>query len=88
MNSKNLVVERVFDVDMHTVWRAITEKELMKQWYFDLEDFRAEVGFRFEFWADDDKGKRWKHLCEITDVNPETKLVYSWKYDGYSGIST
>jgi len=87
MEDKNLVVERLFKVDRKLVWQAITEKELMKQWYFDLEEFHAVVGFRFEFMGGEPNGKQWKHLCEITEVIPENKLTYSWKYEGYEGIS-
>ncbi|HSH18897.1 MAG TPA: hypothetical protein VLA03_00500 [Draconibacterium sp.] len=30
-------------------WKAITVKEEMKKWYFDLEEFIPEVGFEFSF---------------------------------------
>lgn len=58
----------------------------MKQWYFDLAEFKPEVGFEFQFYAGDEK-KQWLHFCKITDVVPGKKLTYSWKYDCYSGIS-
>jgi uncharacterized protein YndB with AHSA1/START domain len=87
MSHQNVIVERVFDADLKLVWKAITEKEMMKQWYIDLKEFKAVVGFKFEFWAGEDGGKQWKHLCEITEVIPERKLTYSWKYEGYGGIS-
>lgn len=87
MNNQSLIIERIFNADIKLVWRAITEKELMKQWYFDLKEFKAVVGFKFEFWAGEEGGKQWKHLCEITEVIPERKLTYSWKYEGYSGMS-
>jgi uncharacterized protein YndB with AHSA1/START domain len=87
MSNKNVIVERVFDADKELVWRAITEKEIMKQWYFDVKEFKAVVGFKFEFWGGEEGSKQWKHLCEITEVVPEKKLAYSWKYEGYSGMS-
>jgi len=87
MKEQNLVVERIFNADRKLVWQAITEKDLMKQWYFDLKEFNAVVGFKFEFMGGEPNGKQWKHLCEITEVIPESKLTYSWKYEGYSGIS-
>ena len=58
----------------------------MKQWYFDLVEFKHEVGFEFEFYAGDEK-KKWLHLCKITEVVIGKKLTYSWRYDGYAGIS-
>lgn len=71
MSNKDLIVERVFDADIELVWRALTEKELMKQWYFDMEEFKTVVGFKFQFWGGEEGGKQWKHLCEITEVIPE-----------------
>jgi len=68
------------------VWKAITDKNDMKQWYFDLVEFKPEVGFEFEFYAGDEK-KKWLHLCKITEVVIGKKLTYSWRYDGYAGIS-
>lgn len=52
-----------------------------------MKEFKAVVGFKFEFWGGEEGGKQWKHLCEITEVVSESKLTYSWKYEGYSGIS-
>lgn len=87
MSERNVIVERVFAADSHMVWRALTEKDLMKLWYFDIAEFRPEVGFKFDFLAGDTNGKQWKHLCEVTEVVPETKLVHTWTYEGYSGVS-
>lgn len=32
-------------------------------------------------------GVQYLHLCEITEVVPEKKLTYSWRYNGYEGNS-
>jgi uncharacterized protein YndB with AHSA1/START domain len=58
----------------------------MRQWYFDLADFKPEPGFEFQFLAGTDD-KKWLHLCKVTDVVPGRKLTYSWRYDGYEGNS-
>ena len=68
------------------VWSAITNKDEMKKWYFDLKEFRAEVGFRFEFWGGTEE-KQYLHKCEIKEVIPNQKLSYSWLYEGYKGES-
>ena len=80
-------ITRVFDADISLVWRAITEKELMKQWYFELDEFLPVVGFKFEFKGGPEDGIQYNHLCEIMEVEFEKKLTYSWKYEGYEGIS-
>jgi uncharacterized protein YndB with AHSA1/START domain len=58
----------------------------MKQWYFDLPEFKPEVGFSFDFMGGPDH-KQYKHLCTITEVVPGKKLTYSWRYEGYEGNS-
>ena len=82
-----IAISKVFDAEKSLVWQAITQKELMKQWYFDLEEFKPEVGFKFEFKGGHEDGIQYNHLCEITEVEFEKKLTYSWKYEGYEGIS-
>jgi uncharacterized protein YndB with AHSA1/START domain len=84
---KNIVVEHIFNTDRQHVWRAITEREMMRQWYFDLASFQVEVGFKFDFWGGAPDGIQYQHLCQITEIIPQQKLKYSWQYNGYSGIS-
>jgi uncharacterized protein YndB with AHSA1/START domain len=85
MKDEPFIIERIFNVPAEKIWKAITDKEEMKQWYFDLAEFKCVVGFEFQFYAGDDK-KKWLHICKITEVVLEKKLSYSWRYDGYSGI--
>ncbi len=80
-------ISRVFDVEASMLWKAITDKEWMKQWYFDLKEFKPEVGFTFEFTGGHEDGLQYNHICEITEVIFEKKLSYTWKYEGYEGIS-
>ena len=86
MENKPIIVERVFNAPVSKVWKAITDKAEMKDWYFDLAEFKPEVGFKFQFMGGTEE-KQYLHLCEITDVVPEKKLTYSWRYDGYEGNS-
>lgn len=86
MQTKTVVVERVLNAPVALVWSAITRVEEMRKWYFGLEDFRAEVGFKFDFTAGADD-IRYKHLCEVTEAVINKRLAYSWKYDGYPGNS-
>lgn len=86
MENKPLIIEQVFNAPIALVWRAITEKELMKKWYFDISDFKPEVGNKFQF-IGGEEGKRYVHLCEVLEVFPNKKLKYSWKYEGNTGLS-
>lgn len=86
MTNNPFVIERTFKASPKRIWEAITQKEKMKEWYFDLEEFRAEVGFEFRF-SGGPPETQYLHICEVTEAVPEKKLTYSWRYDGYKGIS-
>lgn len=81
-----MVLERILNAPVEKVWLAITDKDQMKQWYFELAKFRPEVGFEFQF-EGGTEDRTYLHLCRITEVIPGRKLVYSWRYDGFDGIS-
>lgn len=86
MKTPPFVIERTFHASIERVWKALTDKDDMKQWYFDLPAFKPEVGFEFQFEAGEE-GKKYRHVCKITEVIVNRKLTYSWRYDGYAGIS-
>jgi uncharacterized protein YndB with AHSA1/START domain len=81
-----IVQEVVLNAPVAKVWKAITDKDDMKQWYFELESFKPEVGFEFQFYGGSEE-KQYLHLCKITEVIPGRRLSYSWRYDGYPGNS-
>ena len=91
MTTKNqlagtVVIERTFSAPPERIWKALTDVEEMRRWYFDLKEFEAEVGFEFEFTVEH-KGMTYHHLCKITEVIPQRKLAYTWRYKGHEGDS-
>lgn len=86
MKQEPFVIERLYNAPIQKVWKAITDKDQMKEWYFNLAEFRLEVGFEFEF-DGGPEDRVYKHLCKITEVIPGRKLTYSWRYEGYEGNS-
>jgi uncharacterized protein YndB with AHSA1/START domain len=81
------VIERTLNAPVDKVWRALTDRDEMKKWYFDLDAFKPEVGFTFQFAGQGHKGEKYMHLCEIKEVIPQQKLSYSWEYQGLQGSS-
>ena len=76
MNNQSVIIERTFNAPVEKVWKAITDKDEMKLWYFDLKEFKPEIGFKFQFTATGKDGdKQFVHHCEITEVIPEQKLT-------------
>jgi uncharacterized protein YndB with AHSA1/START domain len=86
MKAEPFVIERVYNAPVEKVWKAITNKDDMKQWYFDLPEFKPEVGFEFQF-EGKNEDRCYLHLCKITEVIAGRKLTCSWRYDGYEGNS-
>src|SRR5437763_13914464 len=89
MTTKNelaeaVVFERTFNAPVAKVWRALTEVEEMRQWYFDLKEFKPEVGFEFEVIVEHE-GTSYHHLCRVTEVVPEQKIAFTWRYRGELG---
>lgn len=85
-SAEALVIERTFNAPVARVWKALTDVEQMRQWYFELKEFKPEVGFEFEF-SVEHKGMNYHHLCKITEVIPQKKLVHTWRYKGHEGDS-
>jgi uncharacterized protein YndB with AHSA1/START domain len=86
MENAAYTIERTYKATADKVWKAITDRDEMAQWYFDLEAFRPEVGFEFRFYGGPPE-KQYLHVCVVTEVVPGRKITYSWRYDGYQGIS-
>ena len=87
MKTEPIVKEVVVNASAEKVWKAITDKDEMKQWYFDINEFKPEVGFEFFFIAGDEK-EQWKHLCKILEVIPNKKLSYTWSYEVFPSVTT
>ena len=86
MNNGSLIIEKTMNAPVEKVWAAITDKNAMKQWGFDVAEFRPEVGFEFRF-EGGDGCNNFLHNCRILEVIQNKKLVYTWQYEGYAGDS-
>ena len=91
MTTKNhlaeaVVIERTFNAPITRVWKALTDVDQMREGYFNRKEFRAEVGFEFEFTVEHE-GNTYHHLCRVTEVVPQKKLAYTWRYKDAPGNS-
>jgi uncharacterized protein YndB with AHSA1/START domain len=84
---KPFTIERTYNAPVSLVWQALTNKDLMKKWYFDLAEFKPEIGFEFRFSGGPAEDRQYLHVCVVTESIVNKKIAYSWKYDGYKGIS-
>jgi uncharacterized protein YndB with AHSA1/START domain len=79
-------VESVFNSTTEKVWEAITNPEFMKIWYFDISNFKLEVGNDFTFYGQDEIG--YIHKCSIINFEENKLLKHSWTYPEISKGST
>ena len=82
-----VIVERSLNAPIDVVWRAITDLDEMKRWYFPtIPAFKPKVGFKTQV-DTEHEGVIYEHLWEITEVIPGRKISYHWKYKGFPGDS-
>ena len=81
-----VIVERTLNAPVTRVWNALTDVDQIREWYFDLKEFKPEVGFQFEFVVEHE-GTIYHHLCRVTEVIAQKKIAYTWRYKGEPGDS-
>lgn len=94
MTAETVVIERTYNAPVEKVWTALTDVEQVREWYFDqvrewyfdLNEFIPEVGFEFGFVVEHE-GNRYDHRCKVTEVIPQRKIAYTWRYEGHEGDS-
>lgn len=86
-NDAPIIVEQLFNLDMQSVWDAITKHHLMIQWYFNnIPDFKAEVGFKTQFNVKA-PSRDFLHIWEVTKVIPLKQISYNWTFKDCIGSS-
>lgn len=82
MQINQVTKEIILQASVETVWRAITDKEEMKRWYFTIDEFIPEPGFQFKLYGER-KGIQYPISCTIREVQLNERLSYSWNYDDF-----
>jgi uncharacterized protein YndB with AHSA1/START domain len=84
--AESVIVERTLNAPVARVWQALTDVDQMREWYFDLKEFKPQIGFEFEF-SVEHEGTTYHHLCRVTEVIPQKKIAYTWRYKCEPGDS-
>ena len=79
-----VVKEVILDAPVSRVWQALTDKEQLKQWCFEMDAFQPVEGFKFQFYGEKD-GVKFLHLCEVLEVVTEKKIKWLWTYRDVPG---
>ena len=77
--TQDIVVDEVFPHAPETIWKALTTGDLIARWLMPAEGFQAEVGNRFTYRTTPAGAWDGAIHCEVVEVMPNERLVYSWK---------
>ncbi|RMZ59728.1 SRPBCC domain-containing protein [Chryseobacterium nematophagum] len=82
-----IIVEYKINVPVQRIWKALTDSNEMKKWYFDISDFDLKVGKIFNFY-EPGEAKKYHHQAEILEIIPQHILKHSWMYPEFSKSKT
>lgn len=79
VETADITVEEVFPHAPALIWKALTTRELIARWIKDPSGFELVVGNRFTYQTT--PGGAWDGVihCEVLEVIPNERFVYSWK---------
>lgn len=77
-SSDNISFEFDFKHPPAKVWRAITDPTLLAKWLLPSVGFELAQGTQFQFKADPQPGWDGTVNCRMLEIEPQTKLRYSW----------
>jgi uncharacterized protein YndB with AHSA1/START domain len=75
--TRAIVIEEVLPHAPEVIWKVLTEPELLSRWLMQ-NDFAARVGHRFTFKARPMGDWDGVVRCEVLEIEPHRRLVYSW----------
>jgi uncharacterized protein YndB with AHSA1/START domain len=80
-----LVITRTLNAPVASVWKALSDINILKKWMPFFHDFKAEVGYEARFMLGSSPERQYEHICQVTEAETEKKLTYSWRYEGIPG---
>lgn len=82
-----IIVQYKINASTESIWKALTDREEMKSWYFTIRDFEPEPGNEFDFYESSEGGK-YLHRGRILEIVPNRKLKHTWTYPELSEAVT
>lgn len=86
-DTRDIVVEEVFPHAAETIWETLTTGELIGRWLMPPAGFEPVEGTRFTFQTK--PAGAWDGVirCEVLEVIPNERFVYSWRggHEGNAG---
>lgn len=78
--TREIVVDEVFPHAPQAIWRTLTDGELMLRWLrMPMVGFAPSVGTCFTYQTEPAGAWDGSIRCEVLEVTPNERLVYSWR---------
>ena len=77
--TSDIVVDEIFPHAPETIWKALTTGALIARWLMEAHGFAPVVGNRFTYKTTPAGAWDGTIRCEILEVVPNQRLVYSWQ---------
>jgi uncharacterized protein YndB with AHSA1/START domain len=77
-------LEKTYPQPIDKVWRALTDREALGSWLMKT-DFAPEAGRAFQMWCEDGEGGTERYLCEVLELEPPRRMVWSWTVESRQG---
>lgn len=82
--SKSVVVDVQLNSPIEKVWSAVTTSETLSKWMmFKSNNFKPEVGHKFQFSGAE--GYDQTIDCKVTEIDEPNTLAYTWSAPGVDG---
>jgi uncharacterized protein YndB with AHSA1/START domain len=78
-DTQDIVVDEIFPHAPETIWKALTTGELIARWLMPADGFEPVEGNRFTYKTTPAGAWDGTIHCEILEVVPNERLVYSWQ---------
>jgi uncharacterized protein YndB with AHSA1/START domain len=85
--TRTVVVEREIAHPPEMIWRALTQPHLIAEWLM-ANDFKPVIGHRFNLSREATPEIKVVIDCEVTEVEPNETLSYTWKAFGTDTVVT
>ncbi|MCP1996402.1 SRPBCC domain-containing protein [Flavobacterium sp. HSC-61S13] len=75
--------EMIIKAPTSVIWQALTDRDQMREWYFDIADFKLELGETFNFY-EPGEARQYHHQCIIKGIEPNQKFSHTWTHPSHS----
>lgn len=83
MDANPIIVSQLINAPAAQIWQALTDKNEMLTWYFDIPDFELKEGAVFNFY-ETGGSKNFHHRCEILQIIPNETFQHTWTHPSHS----